>query len=320
VTSKPTFNAAGDKELPKISEVEFEKLFNQLKNWNEFSPNILERGSLNYITPVQVTKAASLVSKGEVVSMSLPWNTKPGLDNHKPALHYMTTLGDVDDQEPMCFTDFIGVDYHGKSITHFDAMTHMSFKNQMYGGKDAKVEVTSEGSSWASIDKLGPVITRGILIDAPHFFNKKWIEPGNAITADEILAIESKYNFKIGQGDCVLLRSGHLERQRELGVWDPSDFSAGFYLDAMKIFQERKISVLGADGDSDARPSTVVGMHSPIHTLALPALGIPLLDNLYLEELARKCQENNRWEFQVVIAPLHIPGGTGSPVTPLAVF
>jgi kynurenine formamidase len=88
----------------------------------------------------------------------------------------------------------------------------------------------------------------------------------------------------------------------------------------MELFKERKISVIGADGDSDVRPSPVEGVGSPIHVLALPALGIPLLDNLQLEKLAETCSSLNRWTFQIILAPLNIPGGTGSPLDPVAVF
>ncbi len=313
-------NGAGDKVLPTLSISEFETLFNKIKNWGDFPGDKLERGSLNYINPEKVASASSLVKTGNIVSLSLPWNTQSELDNHKPAIHYMSEIGNLEDQQPMCNKDFIGVDYHGKAVSHLDAMTHIVFKDQMYGGKKSSEQVKSSGSNWGSVDKLGPIVTRGILLDAPLFYNKKWIEPGNAITKDEILEMEKRFNFQISPGDCVLLRSGHFARRAELGVWDPSDYSAGFYLDAMELFKERKVSVIGADGDSDARPSPVAEMHSPIHALALPGLGIPLLDNLQLEPLAKSCNENKRWEFLVTITPLNIPRGTGSPVNPIAVF
>jgi len=46
----------------------------------------------------------------------------------------------------------------------------------------------------------------------------------------------------------------------------------------------------------------------------------PLIDNCDLEELAAVCRELGRWEFQIVVTPLRIAGGTGSPVNPVAVF
>ena len=58
----------------------------------------------------------------------------------------------------------------------------------------------------------------------------------------------------------------------------------------------------------------------PIHCFALPYMGLVLLDNANFEALAATCAKLNRWEFQLVIAPLVLIGGTGSPVNPIAIF
>ena len=309
------------KNGPAVSYDDFVSLFESIKSWNEYSPLTLERGALNYITPEIVKSASQLVSTGEVVTMGLAWNTVTGPDNHKPALHYMTELSiDTPGEEPNCNKDFIGVDYHGKAVSHLDAMTHISFRDTLFGGKKSTEVVNATGSSWSTVDKLGPIATRGVLLDAARFAGLDWIEPGTAIHVEDVLAYEKKFGFNIGQGDVVLLRSGHFARRDKLGVWDPSDFSAGFHVDVMQLFKDRKVSVIGADGDSDVRPSPVAGVGSPIHVLALPALGVPLLDNLQLEAVAAKCAELNRWVFNIVISPLNIPRGTGSPINPIAIF
>lgn len=299
---------------------EFEAIFERTKSWGEYSPEKIERGALNHITPETIKAATALTTQGIVVPMSLPWNTVSGPDNHKPALHYMTELGETGFLQPTCNKDFIGVDYHGKGSSHLDAMTHIAFKGQLFGGVTSSEVVDANGSRWSSVDKLGPVVSRGVLLDIALFENKKWIEPGTAVTKEDILGIEKKFNFTIGTGDIVLLRSGHFARRAELGVWDPSNFSSGFALDAIDLFKERKVSVIGADGDSDCRPSPVIDVDSPIHVLALTGLGIPLLDNLQLEPLAATCASLNRWTFTMAISPLNVPGGTGSPVNPIAVF
>lgn len=306
---------------PAVSHKDFLALFNSLKSWSEYSDSTLERGALNNITPEVVKAAAALISTGEVVTMGLPWNTESGPDNHKPALHYMTELSiDTPHESPNCNKDFIGVDYHGKAVSHLDAMTHIAFNDHLFGGKSSSASVNASGSSWGTVDKLGPIVTRGVILDAARFAGLDWIEPGTAVHAEDILAYEKKFGFTIGAGDCVLLRSGHFARRAKLGVWDPSDFSAGFHVDVMALLKERKVSVIGADGDSDVRPSPVEGVGSPIHVLALPGLGIPLLDNLQLEAVAAKCAELNRWTFNIVISPLNIPRGTGSPINPIAIF
>ena len=85
---------------PHISFKEFEVLFNQLKTWDQYTPATLERGALNYITPTITSASAKEVKTGETINLALAWNTVPGLDNQKPALHYMSEMTDVDDMEP----------------------------------------------------------------------------------------------------------------------------------------------------------------------------------------------------------------------------
>ncbi len=81
-----------------------------------------------------------------------------------------------------------------------------------------------------------------------------------------------------------------------------------------------EVALLGGDGDSDARPSPVEAVGAPVHVLAINALGMCLLDNLDLEALSRACAEVGCFEFLLVVAPLIVPGGTGSPVNPIAVL
>lgn len=59
---------------------------------------------------------------------------------------------------------------------------------------------------------------------------------------------------------------------------------------------------------------------NPIHRFAIVSRGMNLLDNLDLKAVAETAARLNRWEFMLAIAPLRVPGGTGSPVNPLAIF
>ena len=80
------------------------------------------------------------------------------------------------------------------------------------------------------------------------------------------------------------------------------------------------IAVIGCDGISDVVPSRVANKPNPLHELVLVGMGMLILDNLALDELAREAKARGRWEFLFVGAPLRVPGGTGSPLNPLAVF
>ena len=87
-----------------------------------------------------------------------------------------------------------------------------------------------------------------------------------------------------------------------------------------KWLKARDVAVIGCDGVSDVMPSKVEGLDNALHELVLVGLGMPILDNLDLDPLAREARQRNRWTFLFVGAPLRVPGGTRSPLNPLAVF
>ena len=63
-----------------------------------------------------------------------------------------------------------------------------------------------------------------------------------------------------------------------------------------------------------------VGFFQPVHQLLLVAMGVPIFDNCDLEALGREAERQGRWEFLLTAAPLPVPGGTGSPLNPIATF
>ena len=71
---------------------------------------------------------------------------------------------------------------------------------------------------------------------------------------------------------------------------------------------------------SDVIPSGVEGLVNPLHELVLVSLGMPILDNLDLDALAREARQRDHWTFLFVGLPLRVRGGTGSPLNPLAIF
>ena len=69
------------KTIPNpVSAAEFDQLFKSVCNWGRWGPDD-ERGTLNYITPDHVRRAASLVRTGRSVSMAVPINKVAGPDN-----------------------------------------------------------------------------------------------------------------------------------------------------------------------------------------------------------------------------------------------
>lgn len=278
-------------------------------------------GTLNFLSDKEVAEAARLVKTGKRVSLARIIDTVAGPDNGRPGLHYMTRMGDKGEDEATYYMDFIGLDFHGKSASHIDALPHVAYKGLLYNGKRAVDVVGSKGSSFAPISRLAEgVVARGVLLDAARARQVDWVEPPCALGAEDLEAIARTLGVEVRRGDAVLLRTGHMRRRRTLGPWDPDLADTGLATSGLEWLAQHEISLLGGDGDSDARPSPVEGVGGPIHVLSVAAMGMCLLDNLDLESLSEACANAGAFEFLLVVAPLVVPGGTGSPVNPLALL
>ena len=310
---------------PTMSLDEFDRLFEALKNWGKWGPDD-ERGTLNYITAENVRAAGALVRTGRSVSMAIPINTVAGPDNPNPALHYMSTTHDVDvgSGELLRFaTDFLGIQFHGDCHTHIDALCHIAYKGQLYNGRPANL-VTSRGALGLDITAIAHgIVSRGVLIDIPRLRGVKWLEPGEAVTRDEIEAAEASVGLRLSEGDVMVFRTGHHRRRLELGAWDvgyTGQGRAGLDPYSLMLLHERKVAVFLPDGDGEVVPGPLNEIQYPIHPLQVAAMGMTVADSLQFEELAQVCQAQGCWEFMVVIAPLRLPKATGSPFNPIAIF
>jgi kynurenine formamidase len=306
-----------------VSAREFADVYEACKNWGRWGPDD-ERGALNYITPEHVRAASALVRSGRTVSCGWPLDTKAGPDNPKPVVHHMTMLQDLDigDHSRLRFTcDFMGIEFHGDAHSHIDALCHVVYDGKLYNGLAVEQAVSSVGASRQTMDVARDgLVSRGVLLDIPRLRGTGWVEPGEAVLREEIEAAEAAQGVRIGQGDLVLFRTGHARKRIEEGPWDAANAKAGIHTSAMPLFHERKVAAIGYDGDGEAVPSNCEGVMYPIHTIGVNAMGLYFLDSLYLEDLAAACQHEGRSEFLLVIAPLRLAAGTGSPVNPIAVL
>src|SRR2546428_394652 len=124
-----------------------------------------------------------------------------------------------------------------------------------------------------------------------------------------------------GRGALLLLRTGYAARRLAPGRRHRlKDGSPAAHVACTPWFRERGIAMLGTDTHNDVSPTTHPAIGHPLHIACLVAMGLWLIDNCNLEDLARTCASLRRWEFMLSIAPLRLTNVTGSPVNPIAIF
>jgi kynurenine formamidase len=305
---------------PDLSAADFGRLYEQLRSQARWGPDD-RRGALNHIAPARLIAAAAEVRVGRAVTLSAPLaGSAP--DNPEPGLRHMKHLpGEPSEVAGLSFAaDQLTLSIHGNVDSHIDALCHVSYGGTLYNGVPADA-VTSQGASVLSVDDVHDgIVGRGVLLDIPRLRGIPWLEPGDHVTAAELADAAEAQEVRVGAGDLLFVRVGHRQRRDQLGPWDAARSRAGLHPGAMEYLAEREVAALGSDGNSDTAPSGVEGVEFPVHVLAINAMGLHLLDYLQFDDLVPLCEAAGRWSFLCVIAPLRLPGGTGSPVNPIAIL
>jgi kynurenine formamidase len=314
--------------------------FVTLSNWGRWGPAD-EIGTLNLITPAKTASAAALVREGLAVSCSRSLDLSSNDAISQPHRYFPLHGEGLDDEHRVarfpgapahprwnCAQEYIGLIFHGAAPTHLDALSHMFWDGKMYNDRPAALVNSASGATSHAVDAVPQGInTRGVLLDIPAALGVEWLEPGAGVRPHDLEAAERRQGVRVEEGDAVLLRTGHTRRARALfpdraaeGDWSPEQ--AGWHASCLPWLHERGAALIAADNMQDQKPSGYEeqNLEVPVHVIALVAMGMWLLDNCDLERLAEECQRVNRWEFFLSVSPLRMPGGTGSPVNPIAII
>lgn len=284
-------------------------------NWGRWGKDD-QLGTLNLITQAKREQAMALAKMGIVVSLEKPIVLGPEVPESKAdglphGIYFyqitFNTFGPDDPQHNNGFSsDLQTFHVHGPA-THLDALCHDSSNGKLYNGYPLTATVDHfKGCKKDSVDNLkNGIVTRGILIDMTRL---RGASPGSRVYVKDIEAWERQTGLKFSPGDAIFLYNPRKsDGQRQGG-------SAVFDLAIVPWLKARGISVV-TGGVSPAADD----IHAD-HRVILAGLGAWLLDGVDTEKLAETAARLHRWEFMFVVAPIPVPGATGSMVNPLAMF
>lgn len=285
--------------------------------WGRWGPED-ERGALNLIGPEEVRHAVSLVRHGKVFSLAQPISDRMMIPPHRPkASHFMGRDGGdyaAGARRPGHFgfaEDTMVLPLH--LGTHIDGLCHAWCDHQLYNGFP-ETSVRSSGAARLGIEKFPPIVTRAVLLD---FVTVKGapLADGESIGPELVFEACRLAGTEVRKGDAVLLRTGWLEAHEASGE---ADFNAepGLDVDAALALAQADAAIVGADNYAVEVLPFAKGTVFPVHQRLIRDYGIPLLEGLVLKPLA----EAGAREFLFMAAALPIVGGTGSPLTPVAVL
>lgn len=321
--------------MPSVNRVvsfeRFEELRLRYRSWGRWG-DADQVGALNEVTSDIVIAAAGLVQRGVVFSLGMRID-RSGPDFGSPRfapLHFMTMDGgDVErahraGERGPHFTDDV-ITMPLQCATQWDALSHVFYDGVMYNNGDTDMVDSFGAHQNSMLETRSKMVGRGVLLDVPRMLGRDWLEPGEAIEAEDLEACCVRQGVAVAPGDFILVRTGRMAAARERGSWG-DEFTggpaAGLGVSTAEFLADRRVAAVALDTFStEVVPSQTdaAGVRYPLHVILLQSAGIHLGEFFELDELAEDCAADSVWSFLFAAPPLPVAGAVGSAINPQAI-
>ena len=317
----------------KLTLKDVEAASERLKNWGRWGPDD-QIGTLNYVEPSDIVRAATLVRTGATFSLAIDFDSRgpqggktkfPPVGRFNP-VHTMLRSGSdaysgtLDKRGIRSADDLVLLPL--QAATHWDGLGHIFYQDSMWNGYDCR-EVSSFGAAKCGIEHVRDrMVGRGVLLDLPRHFGLPWLDDGFAVTAETLEACVTAQGVDVGRADFLLIRTGQMARKRSEGNWDgyPGGDAPGLAFDTLDWLQARQVAALATDTwGVEVRPNETDELNQPWHWICIPIMGLTMGEIFFLDDLADACAQDRRYDFMFVAPTLPITGAVGGPVNPMAI-
>ena len=291
-----------------------------------------QAGASNWITPEKVLRSLRVVTTGKiyeighvyqrgmpmVFSLTIPAPFRPSPGENKPTWNI----------------DYFSGEF-GQIGTQFDALGHTGMTMKMADGSTKDVfyngftrdEINDPGGLLGlGVEKVKPIITRGILLDIAGYKGMQALSSRYEVTVADVrgaLARQGMREETIEPGDAILFNYGWAKNWGNPSLYNDSrvgvgqnDGSPGIGVEVARWVAQRKASIVGADTCCvEVRPTSDPKLDYPVHQELLMRNGIFMMENLDLRGLAAE----RVYEFLFIFTPTPFKGASGSPGRPIAI-
>jgi kynurenine formamidase len=291
-----------------------------------------EAGSTNWYTkPEVVLRALAEADQGKVFKLGHEYSdAMPLFGSRKFTLRIpgTPTGGPFGANKVIWHDEFLATEI-GQVGTQFDGLGHIGVqigpdgdREQMrfYNGFIEGEFATAYGLESLGVEKLHPIVARGVLIDLAAARGVESMESGECASMDDVNAALDKQgmaDFQFMEGDALLFRSGwetHWGNPTKYNEGEP-----GICLDVARwVANDVKAGVTGGDSWAATDPVPYPGEEGCVfcvHQYLQTRHGIVNQENLRLKQLA----DAGVYVFTYVYSPSPIKGATGSHGSPLAI-
>jgi kynurenine formamidase len=291
-------------------------------NWGRWGPDD-QRGALNLISPDVLLAATRVCRTGKLYSLALPIGPGGGpIFDYRGAPQRLTLTSRTDDAMFAAYGSTEGTGSNedvlviaSHTLTHMDALSHVFTDGHLYNGYDDGF-ASLGGAPRCGIEATASFAGRAVLLDVAGHQGVDWLEPGHVIDSSQLEDCRQAQESELRTGDVLLVRTGWLDYYASLPAGTPPPFEqSGLGLDAVTFVRDNDVAVVGADNPAIECLPFDRGEFLGVHRELLVKLGVTLVENLWLKEMAAdRCHE-----ALFCVGALPVVGATGSPVNPIVI-
>jgi kynurenine formamidase len=203
----------------------------------------------------------------------------------------------------------------GQVGTQFDGFAHQSHEDSHYNCFKTGAISTRTGFTKLGMEKVGMLMTRGVMIDVAALKGVDMLPDAYEITVKDLQDALARQLLTLLPGDAVIINTGWGRLYGKDNVRYMKT-CPGIGVAAAEWLAKQDPMLLGSDNfPVEVSPNPDPKLSLPVHQVALVVNGIHLLENLKLDELVVK----QVYEFAFIMQPMKAQGFTGSTVAPVAI-
>ena len=278
-----------------------------------------EIGNANLISDSSVLKAAQLITTGKVYSLGLT------IDSNTPAYPPRSlNLQVVQPTQQFGERAFPNSTYNDDVFqgwfgigSQLDGLGHIGGPDgKFYNCFDGKKIAPITGLTKLGIEKVPPMVTRGVLFDMTKILGVEYLKAGQTFSVKELKLAEQQQGVKVKKGDVVLFHTGWTDAMLEKF---PEKWGAeipGLTPELAQYLADAEVIAVG----SDTYGLDVIPPVNPMepfqgHVILLKENGIYILEAMNTGPLAR----DETFEFLFVLGQAKVRGAVQMYVNPIAI-
>lgn len=277
-----------------------------------------EIGSANLIDAASVLKAARLIETGRTYSLGITIDADTPAFAPRGLSLQVVQPGQQEGARPnagMTYNDDIFQGWFGIG-SQLDGLGHLGYDGLYYNCNHARDFAGIAGLTKLGIEKVPPLVARGVVLDVAGHYGKPHLDAGQYFTVADVQAIEKKQGTPIQEGDVVLFHTGWTEHKLDSdpGAWVSGE--PGQSEEVARYLAKKNVVAVGADTwGLDVVPPQHADRPFQGHVILLKEHGIYVLETMNTGPLVR----DGAFEFLFVLGQPKVRGAVQMFVNPIAI-